>query len=122
MFSPLTPEGRPRPLFDRKTGAVDAETVRGWEKYDIVRVLETNWTALKPKLSGKIHVYVGGMDTFYLDGAVKLLKASQEKLGSDAVIELIPGKDHSTVLNAELVSRMDREMLDAVKAFRKTEK
>jgi hypothetical protein len=57
---------------------------------------------------------MGDMDTFYLDGAVKLLKESLAQLGSDAVVELIAGRDHSNLLDAPLANRINREMHAAV--------
>ena len=86
------PDGKPRPLWDRKTGAIDPEVATAWEKYDIRLVLERNWKTLGPKLAGKIHVYMGEEDTFYLEGATALLKESLAELGSDAVVELFPGR------------------------------
>ena len=91
-FSPKGPDGTPRKLWDRKTGAIDPATAKAWERYDIRLILENNWKTLGPKLAGKIHVWMGDIDTFYLDGAARLLKASQEKLGSDAVVEMFPKK------------------------------
>ena len=114
VFSPLGPDGRPRPLWDRATGAVDPEVARAWQAYDIRLVLERNWPTLGPKLQGKLHVVIGDLDTFYLEGAVALLKASLRNLGSDAVVEIVPGRDHSTVLDAGLAERFDREMTAAV--------
>ena len=87
---------------------------RAWEAYDIRLVLERNWPALGPKLAGKLHVITGALDTFYLEGAVRLLKESLAALESDAVVEIIPGKDHSSILDAELAARLDREMKAAV--------
>ena len=110
VFSPLSSDGRPRKLWDRSTGRIDPEVAKAWESYDIRLVLERNWPALGPKLKGKIHVIVGGRDTFYLEGAVKLLKESLAKLGSDAVVEIIPDKDHGSVMSPELARRFDREM------------
>jgi pimeloyl-ACP methyl ester carboxylesterase len=110
VFSPLGKDGRPRRLWDRTTGSIDPEVAKAWQSYDIRLVLERNWPALGPKLKGKLHVIVGGFDTFYLDGAVKLLKESLAKLGSDAVVEIIPGRDHGNVLSPELAERIDREM------------
>lgn len=95
VFSPKAANGEPRPLFDRATGAVDTETAKLWEPYDIRRKLEREWPTLGPKLKGKIHVYAGEKDTFYLEGAAVRLKASLEKLGSDAVVEIIPGLPHA---------------------------
>jgi S-formylglutathione hydrolase FrmB len=114
VFSPKGSDGLPRKLWDRKTGAIDPETAKAWEAYDIRLVLERDWPALKPRLAGKVHVITGSLDTFYLEGAVKLLKESQAKLGSDADIEIIPDKDHSNILNAELAERIDRGMKAAV--------
>jgi S-formylglutathione hydrolase FrmB len=114
VFSPLGPDGRPRRLWDRTTGAIDPEVALAWQKYDIRLVLERNWPALGPKLSGKLHVITGALDTFYLEGAVRLLKESLATLESDAVVEVIPGKDHTSILDAALAARLDREMQAAL--------
>jgi hypothetical protein len=114
VFSPLGPDGRPRPLWDRANGAVDPEVARAWQAYDIRLVLERGWETLGPKLGGKLHVVVGDLDTFYLEGAVDLLRTSLQKLGSDAVVETVSGRDHSTLLDARLAERFDREMAEAV--------
>jgi hypothetical protein len=117
VFSPLGTDGKPRKLWDRATGAIDPEVAKAWEAYDIRLVLERNWPTLGPRLKGKLHVITGGMDTFYLEGAVQLLKDSLAKLGSDAVVEIIPGRDHGTVLDTKLAQRIDREMNAAVAPF-----
>jgi pimeloyl-ACP methyl ester carboxylesterase len=110
VFSPLDAEGRPRKLWNRSTGAIDAEVAKAWEKYDIRLVLERSWSRLGPKLKGKLHIITGDRDTFYLEGAVKLLKESLSRLGSDAVVEIVPNRDHSNILDAKLAQRMDSEM------------
>jgi pimeloyl-ACP methyl ester carboxylesterase len=114
VFSPLDSSGRPKKLWNRSTGRIDPDVARAWEAYDIRLVLERNWPALAPKLKGKIHVITGGLDTFYLEGAVKLLKESLANLGSDAMIEIIPGEDHGSLMTPELAKRLDREMKAAV--------
>jgi pimeloyl-ACP methyl ester carboxylesterase len=114
VFSPLGSDGRPRKLWDRSTGAIDRSTARAWESYDIRLILERNWQALGPRLKGKLHVIVGERDNFFLEGAVKLLKASLARLGSDAVVEIVPNRDHQTLLDVELAERFDREMKAAV--------
>ena len=81
VFSPRGPDGKPRPLWDRDTGAVNPDVARTWEKYDIRLILENNWKTLAPKLAGKLHVYTGSDDTFYLDGAVVLLEGVAGKAG-----------------------------------------
>ncbi len=76
VFSPQGPDGYPLPIWDRKTGVIDPKVAESWrEHYDLRHILERDWATLGPKLAGKLHVYVGTMDNFYLDGAVRLLEA-----------------------------------------------
>jgi S-formylglutathione hydrolase FrmB len=110
VFSPRTKTGEPAPLWDRRTGAVDPHVAVAWRKYDIRLVLEKNWPTLAPKLAGKLHVYMGAEDTFYLDGATRLLADSLKRLGSDAVIEIFPGRHHGNLIDAKLRKRIDGEM------------
>ncbi len=114
VFSPLGPDRQPRRLWDRTTVAIDPEVAKAWEAYDIRLVLERNWKAIGPKLAGKLHIITGELDTFYLEGAVKLLKEALKHLGSDAVVEIIPGKDHGNLLDAEMARRLDRAMRKAL--------
>src|SRR5439155_5547633 len=96
VFSPRGPDGKPLRLWDRATGDIKPAVAKTWEAYDIRLLLERNWQTLGPKLAGKLHVYMGAEDTFYLEGATILLKESLVKLGSDAVVEVFPGRDHGT--------------------------
>lgn len=118
VFSPKGTDGRPRKLWDRATGAVDPEVAHAWQRYDIRLVMERNWKALAPKLAGKLHVYTGGEDTFYLEGAVALLKESLSRLGSDAVVEIVPGKDHGNLIDKPMRERISREMAGALRNAR----
>jgi hypothetical protein len=110
VFGPRDADGRPARLWDRQTGAIDPAVARAWEAYDIRLKLERNWKTLAPKLAGKLHVYTGGDDTFYLEGATRLLGECLRQLGSDAVVEIFPGKDHGTVLTPQLRERIAAEM------------
>lgn len=110
VFGPRGADSRPAPLWHRKTGVVDPAVAKTWERYDIRLVLERNWKTLGPKLAGKLHVYMGAEDTFYLDGATRLLKETLAKLGSDAVVEIFPGRDHGTLRDAALRARIAKEM------------
>jgi hypothetical protein len=110
VFSPRGQDGKPRQLWDRATGSIDPDTAQAWKKYDIRLLLETNWAALGPKLRGKLHVYMGAEDTFYLDGATRLLQEALKRLGSDAKVEIFPGRDHGTLLDSALRKRIAAEM------------
>jgi S-formylglutathione hydrolase FrmB len=116
VFSERGEDGQPKKLWDRRTGAVDREVARSWEKYDIRLVLERNWKTLGPKLRGKIHVYMGDQDTFYLEGATIRLRQALKELGSNAVVELFPGKNHMNLMERALRDRIAREMAAQFKA------
>ncbi len=112
VFSPRKKDGTPALVWDRETGRVDTEVARTWEKYDIRLILERNWDTLGPKLAGKLHVFMGDADTFYLEGATIRLKDTLERLDSDAVVEIHQGKDHSSLMTAELRKRIRTEMAE----------
>ena len=113
VFSPHGADGLPKPLYDRATGAVNHDVAEDWKRFDIRLVLEEHWNDLAPKLQGgrKINVFMGELDTFYLEGATKLLKESQDRLGSKAVIIIEPGRDHGSIASPDLRKRIDEEIM-----------
>ncbi len=112
VFSPVGEDGLPRRLWHRRTGRIDPEVARAWRKYDIRLVLKENWPCLEPKLRGKLHVVAAERDTFYLEGAVRLLGGTLKQLGSDAEVEIVPGADHGSVYTPDLARRIRRQMSD----------
>ena len=60
-------------------------------------ILKNDWERLGPLLRGKLHIYMGTLDTYRLEGALKLLKADLDSLQSDAEILLVEGRDHGTL-------------------------
>jgi hypothetical protein len=98
VFSPRGADGRPLPLFDRVTGEIDPAVAAYWgAHYDIVRRLNSNWKTIGPDLKGKIHLFVGTDDTFYLDGAAHSLQATLNRLGGNAEFVFLPGRSHFDV-------------------------
>jgi enterochelin esterase-like enzyme len=79
VFAPVAEDGYPKPLWDPLTGKIDKDVV-DWtsERYDLRRYLEKNWPTIGSKLAGKIHVYCGRMDNFYLNEACYLLQVFLE--------------------------------------------
>ncbi len=95
VFSPRGKDGRPEPMFNRDTGAVDPAVVAYWrDHYDMAYRLQHEWPQLKADLDGKIHLYVGTADTFYLDGAAHKLKAMLDGLGAKSDIRFLPDRTH----------------------------
>lgn len=95
VFSPREADGQPRPLFNRATGAIDPVTADAWRAYDLNLVLPARWAKIGSALAGKIHVYAGGDDTFYLDGAARKLAATMARLDPQAVVTIVPGLAHA---------------------------
>jgi len=69
-------------LWDKQTGKIDHSVALYMRDhgYDLTYNLKTNWATLGPKLRGKIHVYVGDMDNFYLNLAVYKLEEELKAL------------------------------------------
>jgi hypothetical protein len=75
VYSPQGNDGYPKRIFDKETGEIDAEVAKYWrENYDLRYILERDWMTLGPKLKGKIHIYCGDMDNYYLNNAVYLME------------------------------------------------
>lgn len=73
VFSPQGADGYPARIWDKRTGVIDRQVAAYWrENYDLRHIMERDWKTLGPKLRGKIHLYVGDMDNFYLNNAVYL--------------------------------------------------
>ncbi len=75
VYGPAGDDGYPRPIWDKETGAIDPEVAAFWrERYDLRAILERDWPELGPRLAGKLHLYVGTMDNYYLNNAVYLME------------------------------------------------
>ncbi|UCF42197.1 MAG: hypothetical protein JSW43_12215 [Gemmatimonadota bacterium] len=75
VYSPMGDDGYPKPIWDKYTGEIDHEVAEYWrENYDLQHILRRDWETLGPKLEGKIHIYVGDMDNYYLNNAVYLME------------------------------------------------
>jgi S-formylglutathione hydrolase FrmB len=96
-FGPRGGDGLPNPLWDGKTGKIDADVLDHWKKYDLRRVLEKDWETLGPKLRGKIRIWVGEADDYFLNNAVHLLDdfLQKAKPAYEGKISFAPGKGHS---------------------------
>ncbi|HUN82226.1 MAG TPA: alpha/beta hydrolase [Phycisphaerae bacterium] len=115
VFSPQGDDGMPLPAFDRKTGKVNPDVIKAWKKYDIVEKLKKEWPTLKDKLEGKITVIMGGEDTFYLEGAARIMQKEMKKLGSTARIIIVPGRDHGSIMGSKPFRNMYPEMCEHFK-------
>jgi len=73
VYSPCGENGYPKPIWDKMTGEIDPEVAEYWKQnFDLSYILRRDWDKIGPKLKGKIHIYCGDMDNYYLNNAVYL--------------------------------------------------
>ncbi len=80
VYGPVGDDGYFKPLYDKETGVIDPQVAMYWqEHYDLHHILKTNWETLGPKLRGKLHIFTGDMDSFYLNNSTHILEDFLEK-------------------------------------------
>ena len=98
VYSPVGADGYPKYIWDPMTGAMDRQVANYWrDHYDLRNILERDWATLGPKVTGKIHLYVGTMDTWHLNNAVYLMEDFLKKAKNppaNAVVEYGDRKPH----------------------------
>ncbi|MFN9215031.1 MAG: hypothetical protein ACK53A_03590 [Gemmatimonadota bacterium] len=97
VYSPAGPDGYPARLWDKETGTIDPKVAQYWkEHYDLSHILRRDWKTLGPKLRGKLRIYVGDMDNYYLNNAVyeveSFLKTADPP--ADAVVDYGDRDEH----------------------------
>ena len=75
VYSPVGPDGYPKRIWDKLSGNIDSTVATYWkEHYDLSYIMHRDWAKLGPKLRGKVHIYCGDMDNYYLNNAVYLME------------------------------------------------
>jgi hypothetical protein len=98
VYSPVGADGYSKYIWDPMTGVMDHQVADYWrDHYDLRYILQRDWATLGPKLTGKIHLYVGTMDTWHLNNAVYLMEDFLKKTTNppaNAVVEYGDRKPH----------------------------
>ncbi|QVL29837.1 hypothetical protein KIH39_13245 [Telmatocola sphagniphila] len=118
-FGPRGADGQPKPLWDGKTGKIDKSVLQAWKKNELNTILTEGWPTKHARWGGKIHVYVGDADDYFLNNAVKYMEASTKKFNPpfDGVIVTGPYQGHGfhPISNAEMI----RQMIDRFEKSKK---
>jgi len=90
-------EGFPKPLFNDETGVIDKEVSESWKRYDILLHLKENWDELAPKIDGKVYLWTGSQDDYFLNLAVEETKEFIDNVDNkiEFVIDITEGGRHS---------------------------
>jgi hypothetical protein len=98
VYSHVGSDGYAKYIWDPMTGVIDHDVARYWrDHYDLRYILERDWATFGPKLTGKLHLYVGTMDTWHLNNAVYLMEDFLKKAKNppaNAVVEYGDRKPH----------------------------
>jgi len=98
VYSPVGKDGYPKPIWDKFSGKIDRSVAEYWrEHYDLRHILQRDWKKLGPKLEGKLHIYVGEADNYYLNDAVYLMDAFLQSTRNphyDGEVDYEPRAEH----------------------------
>ncbi len=111
-YGPKGKDGLPVPLWDGKTGRDRQVRGRALEEVRLEAVLEKNWKELGPKLAGgKVNIWVGDADDYFLNVAVRRLKDATDRLQEPEVRRHDPdrgaGRSQLRRLDAQGDARQD---------------
>jgi hypothetical protein len=119
VFGPRGPDGLPAPLWDGKTGKIDRKVVEHWQQYDLRLRLQKHAAVLAPKLRGKLRIWVGDADDYFLNNAVELLndftKSAKPPFEAKITFGRRGGHDWRVISEKE----MARQMGEAIERGRK---
>lgn len=117
VFGPRNANGHPAALYDPLTGAIDHAIAEQYRRFDVAALLRAAPQKYGPVLKQRVRILVGDQDSFYLDGAVKLLKQELDQLelapspgGEHGSIEVLPGFDHGSIFMAPQLQNIPAEM------------
>jgi hypothetical protein len=97
VYGPAGGDGYPRPIWDKRTGKIDPAVAAYWRQhYDLGAILRRDWSTLGPKLRGKLHIFVGEADNYYLNDAVYLVEEFLKRADppADAEVDYEPRAEH----------------------------
>jgi len=113
-YGPIGADGYPKPLWNKRTGVID-HGVADYMKahgYDLRAYAQEHWPTIGPDLVGKLHLFVGDMDNFYLNLAVYLFEDFMKSTthpyyaGSFAYGRPMKGHGWQGMTNADLIREM----------------
>jgi len=114
LYSPRGEDGLPMALADPVTGEIDKEVAEHWKKYDFKLYAQEHWEELGPKIDGKIYIWMGDMDHFYLNTATRAFSEyleTTENPVSNAEIVFSPMEGHCSKFSHRKVLEQIQEKL-----------
>lgn len=119
VYGPQGPDGYPADIWDRRTGEIDRDVAEAWRAMDLRQHVVDNWDTLGDKLRGRIHIFTGEDDTYFLENAVQLFEAATDELTDPpADFEIVYGERQPHCWNPYTTPELLQVMYDAMMADR----
>jgi Putative esterase len=118
VFSPCGEDGYPKRIWDKRTGKIDHAVAESWKaNYDLRAYCERNWKTIGPSLRGKLHIYVGEDDTYYLENGVRFLETFLKRADPayEGSVEYGPNAPHGYGPALPVVLRAMAERIEKTK-------
>jgi len=117
VYSPKGKDGCPAAIWDPQTGKIDTTIANYWRKWDLNLYMQQNWKEIGPKLQGKLHIFMGDMDNYYLNNAMRLFekfitKTENPKSDVELVFGPMQGHGWEPVNRIEVLQKM-KERFDS---------
>jgi len=96
VYGPRGADRKPIALWDPRSGTIDHSVAEQWKKYDLRLYVENNWKTLAPKLNGKLNIWIGDADDYFLNNAMHLFEEMTRRLEPKSEVRIVfsPGKGH----------------------------
>jgi len=118
VYGPQNANGMPATIWDPVSGNIDKDVAEQWQKFDLRKYTQDNWTTLGPKLRGKLHLWMGDMDNFYLNNAMYLYEdmlSTRTEPASDAKFTWKRGVGHCDFDQVDMLKSTISQMYERYK-------
>ena len=79
VYSPIGSDGYPQRIWDKQSGVINKSVANYWkENFDLAYIMKRDWAKHGNDWKGKIKIYCGDMDNYYLNNAVYLAEEMLE--------------------------------------------
>ncbi|MEM0912216.1 MAG: alpha/beta hydrolase-fold protein, partial [Pseudomonadota bacterium] len=120
VYSPKGEDGLPMAIWDANTGVINKDVAEAWKAFDLRHYTESNWQMLEPKLRGKLNIWMGDMDEFYLNNAMLLFEEmlSTREPSSDAKFTWKRNTGHCDFDDVEMRKQTITDMMNRFESMR----
>jgi hypothetical protein len=108
--------GSPATLFDAATGRIDAAVARAWARFDLTRLVTSDWDRYGPIVMERIRLNCGEADSFFLNAAMQRFKESVEVRAAreggwrgPGYVRVVAGAAHEDLM-PRIFQRLNEEM------------